>query len=154
MNLGLHLCKTTMVLIIQLILLKCPTHPPPTNTRAHTLKIWIKSTEDILFRSQMIGEDGLKPNHNYNTNPNSKKRRTKQYTQNPPFRVRQPYQLCQMTVRCKLHNFLAFYSTTRDWQKVSSQSYAAVLPVGTIDYGHGHGHYNFFYECSYMEFFP
>ena len=36
-----------------------------------------------------------------------------------------------MTIRCKLHNFLAFYSTTRDWQEVSSQSYAAVLPVGT-----------------------
>ena len=34
-----------------------------------------------------------------------------------------------MAIRCKLHNFLAFYSTTRDWQEVSSQSYAAVLPV-------------------------
>ena len=35
-------------------------------------------------------------------------------------------------IRWKVHNSLAFHSTTRDWQEVSSQSYAAVLPVGTI----------------------
>ena len=55
-----------------------------------------------------------------------------QNSQNPPFHVRQPNQLCQMAIRCKLHNFLVFYRTTLDWQEVSSQSYAAVLPVGTI----------------------
>ena len=27
-----------------------------------------------------------------------------------------------MAIRCKLHNFLEFYSTARDWQEVSSQS--------------------------------
>ena len=32
-----------------------------------------------------------------------------------------------MAIRCKLHNFLDFYSTTRDLQEVSSQSYAAAL---------------------------
>ena len=34
-----------------------------------------------------------------------------------------------MEIRCKQHHFLAIYSTT---QEVSSQSYATVLPVGTI----------------------
>ena len=85
--------------------------------------------------SRTIGEEGLKlkPYHNPNPNTNTKpqketehrsleKERKKiwepslfelQNSQNPPFRVWQPNQLCQITIRCKLHNFLAFYSTTQ-----------------------------------------
>ena len=42
---------------------------------------------------------------------------------------------CDNPTNCASANyiiFLSFNSTTRDWQEVSSQSYAAVLPVGTI----------------------
>ena len=89
--------------------------------------------------NELTNEDGFikpKPNHNPNpkpdpniepnTKPNPKNKRNLerekrepsrfelQNFQNPLFRVRQPNQLRQMTIRCKLHNFLDFYSTTRD----------------------------------------
>ena len=40
--------------------------------------------------------------------------------QNPPYRVWQPNQLCQMAVRGKLHNFLAFIAQ-QDAQKRTGQ---------------------------------
>ena len=116
-------------------------------------RLWLNRTNGKDSRVRL--RTSLKPKHNRNVDPNPKlitpkrklRKETKkkrwgggrelsgfalQNSQTPPFCVRQTNQLCQMAIRCKLHNFLAFYSTTRDWQEVSSQSYAAVLPVGTI----------------------
>ena len=96
--------------------------PVPSNTQISD-GIWVANIKYRILSNTAKYYMGTSfnpnANTNTNTNPNPKNRNSgkklKKGGKNRTFRIRTTkHPNRQMAIRCKLHNFLAFYSTTRD----------------------------------------
>ena len=91
-------------------------YPNPTNVDGKDSRVILRTS------SRTIGEDGLKPKPNPEKETKERNLEKVKEENLPDSNYKIPkthrsacdHQLCQMAVRCKLHNSLAFYSTTRD----------------------------------------